>query len=70
MWQKFMIYLARNEKIKLFFQSRKKLSQLASKFVGGKDESEALTKNLSLKDENICASLFFLVEYVSDLMVV
>ena len=70
MWQKFMIYLARNEKIKLFFQSRKKLSQLASKFVGGKDESEALTKNLSLKDENICASLFFLGEYVSDLKVV
>ena len=70
MWQKFMIYLARNEKIKLFFQSRKKLSQLASKFVGGKDESEALTKNLSLKDEKICASLFFLGEYFSDLKVV
>ena len=65
-----MIYLARNEKIKSFFQSRKKLSQLASKFVGGKDEAEALNKDKSLISENVYTSLFYLGEYVSDLKVV
>jgi proline dehydrogenase len=70
MWQKLMIYLARNEKIKSFFQSRKKLSQLASKFVGGKDETEALNKDKSLISENVYTSLFYLGEYVSDLKVV
>ena len=70
MWQKLMIYLARNEKIKSFFQSRKKLSQLASKFVGGKDEAEALNKDKSLISENVYTSLFYLGEYVSDLKVV
>jgi proline dehydrogenase len=70
MWQKLMIFLARNEKIKLFFQSRKKLSQLAAKFVGGKDEIEALNKDKSLMNENVYTSLFYLGEYVSDLKVV
>jgi proline dehydrogenase len=70
MWQKLMIYLARNEKIKSFFQSRKKLSQLASKFVGGKDETEAINKDKSLINENVYTSLFYLGEYVSDLKIV
>jgi len=70
MWQKLMIYLARNEKIKSFFQSRKKLSQLASKFIGGKDEAEALNKDKSLISENVYTSLFYLGEYVSDLKVI
>ncbi len=70
MWQKLMIYMARNEKIKSFFQSRKSLSQLASKFVVGKDETEALNKDKGLINENIYTSLFFLGEYVSDLKVV
>ncbi len=70
MWQKLMIYLARNEKIKSFFQSRKKLNQLATKFIGGNDEVEALSKDKSLISENVYTSLFYLGEYVSDLKVV
>ncbi len=70
MWQTIMIYLARNEKIKSFFQSRKKLSQLATKFIGGNDEAEVLNKDKDLFSENVHTSLFYLGEYVSDMKVV
>lgn len=70
MWQRFMIYLARNDKIKSFFQSRKKLSQLATKFIGGKDENDAMNMDKYLMNEHVCSSLYYLGEYVSDLKVV
>lgn len=65
-----MIYLARNERIKSFFQSRKKLSQLATRFIGGKDEDEAMNMDKHLISEHIYSSLYYLGEYVSDLTVV
>ena len=70
MWQKFMIYLAKNDKIKSFFESRKKLSQLASKFIGGKDENEAMKMNKYLMSEQVYSSLYYLGEYVDDIKVV
>jgi len=65
-----MIYLARNEKMKLFFQSRKSLSQLATRFVGGQNENEALQSSIDLKNENVHTSLFYLGEYERDLEVI
>lgn len=65
-----MISLARSEKIKIFFQTRKNLIQLATKFVGGKDEEEALNISKKLMSENVYTSLFYLGEYVSNLNVV
>ena len=70
MWQKLMIYIARNEKIKNYFQSRRKLSQLARKFVGAKDETEAVKLAWKLMVEKTFTSLFYLGEYVIDLQVV
>jgi len=70
MWQKLMIYLARNERIKGFFQTRKKLSELADKFVGGKTEDDALKKSKSLMNNKTHSSLFYLGEYVSNLEIV
>lgn len=65
-----MIYLARNEKIKSYFQSRRKLNKLATKFVGGQNENEALQTSIDLKNQNVYTSLFFLGEYESDLKVI
>ena len=70
MWQKLMIHLARNEKVKAYFQSKKKINQLATKFIGGRDEEKALVTSLNLKKANMHASLFYLGEYVSNLEVV
>lgn len=70
MWQKLMIFLARSEKIKTFFQTRKNFIQLATRFVGGKDEEEALNMSKKLMSENVYTSLFYLGEYVSNLNVV
>ena len=70
MWQQFMISLARNEKIKNYFQSRKTLNQLATRFVGGTNEREALESAIKLKKTGVNASLFFLGEYVSNLQVI
>lgn len=67
MWQEFMIYLARNEKIKNYFQSRKRLNQLATKFIGGKDNSDTIAKSLVLRADNINVSMFYLGEYITDL---
>ncbi len=70
MWQKFMILLAKSEKLKLFFQSRKQLNQLATKFVGGQDENEAIKTALNLMDEQVYTSLFYLGEYEKDMVVI
>ena len=70
MWQKFMIYLAQNKSLKNFFQTRKKLSELATKFVGGQTEMDVIKKTMQLMDKNIHASLFYLGEYVNTLEVV
>ncbi len=70
MWQKLMILLARSEKLKLFFQSRKQLNQLATKFVGGQDENEAIQTAINLMDEKVYTSLFYLGEYEKDMEVI
>ena len=44
LWQQSMIFLARNESVKKFMQSRATMSELSTKFVGGKDVTEAAEK--------------------------
>lgn len=41
LWQESMIFLARNEAIKNFMQSRATMSDLATRFVGGRNVKEA-----------------------------
>jgi len=65
-WQNIMISLARSAGIKNFIQSRKSMSDLAIKFVGGRKVEEAIDKSKMLKAGNISASLYFLGEYVED----
>jgi hypothetical protein len=60
MWQRLMIYLARNKSIKTFFQNKKILSELANRFVGGRNEEEALIKYKDLINENVYSSLYYL----------
>lgn len=61
-----MISLAKNTGIKDFIQSRKSMSDLATRFVGGKIVEEAIDKTKLLKSRNINASLYYLGEYVKD----
>ena len=70
LWQQSMILLARNKALKEFMQSRATLSELAGKFVGGKNVEEALQKSRALKEKGIKTSLFYLGEYVEDLTLV
>lgn len=66
LWQQSMISLARNGVIKNFMQSRAAMSDLAERFVGGKDITEAGEKSLVLKSQGYLVSLFYLGEYVED----
>jgi proline dehydrogenase len=65
-WQNIMISLARSAGIKDFIQSRKSISDLAIKFVGGRNVDEAIGKTKMLKAQNINTSSYFLGEYVDD----
>ena len=69
-WQQSMIFLARNESVKNFMQSRKAMSDLSMRFVGGKNVSEAADRAKMLKDQGISSSLFYLGEYVEDLEII
>jgi len=70
LWQQSMIFLARNESVKKFMQSRATMSELSTKFVGGKDITEAAEKGRLLKNRGYRTSLFYLGEYVQDLSVI
>ena len=70
LWQQGMIFLARNKAVKNFMQSRATMSELAMRFVGGKDVSGAAEKSRDLKVQGRKASLFYLGEYVEDLAVI
>ena len=65
-WQKIMISLARSEDLKNFIQSRKSMSDLATRFVGGKAVEEVIEKSKKLKSGNINCSLYYLGEYIND----
>jgi len=65
-WQKVMISLARSAGIKNFMQGRKSMSNLATRFVGGRTVEEVIEKSRALKSGNINASLYYLGEYVDD----
>jgi proline dehydrogenase len=70
LWQRSMIALARNESLKRFMQSRAAMSGLATRFVGGRDVTEAAATNLSLRSKGYNASLYYLGEYVEDVSVI
>lgn len=70
LWQQSMIFLARNKAVKSFMQNRANLSELAKRFVGGKDVSEAVAKSKTLKNQGYKASLFYLGEYEEDLSII
>ncbi len=70
LWQQVMISLARNKTIKDFIQSRAAMSDLAKRFVGGKNVQEAIQKSQLLKSQQRNSSLFYLGEYVEELSVI
>jgi proline dehydrogenase len=70
LWQQSMIFLARNKSAKKFMQSRATMSELSTKFVGGKNATTAAEKGMLLKDRGYRTSLFYLGEYVQDLSVI
>ena len=70
LWQKSMIFLARNESVKNFMQSRAMMSKLSMKFVGGKNVSSAVATAKILKSKGLTSSLFYLGEYVEDLSII
>ena len=69
-WQQSMIFLARHKAVKDFMQNHATMSELAMKFVGGKDVLEAVEKSRFLKSQGCQVSLFFLGEYVEDLSII
>ncbi len=70
LWQSGMIFLARNQPVKNFMQNRATMSELASRFVGGRDAAAATQKSRALKLQGRTASLFYLGEYVEDLAII
>jgi proline dehydrogenase len=70
LWQQSMIFLARNPSMKHFMQNRATMSDLAMRFVGGKDVAQAAEKSQALKAQGVKASLFYLGEYVEDVAII
>jgi proline dehydrogenase len=70
LWQRIMIYLARNQALKGFMQGHAAMSQLATRFVGGKDAAHAIRTGQELKSQGRSASFFYLGEYVEELSVI
>jgi proline dehydrogenase len=70
LWQRGMIALARQESLKRFMQSRAAMSELAGRFVGGRDVAEAAETSLRLRSKGYSASLYYLGEYVKDVAVI
>ena len=70
LWQRIMIYLARNQALKGFMQGHAAVSQLATRFVGGQDAAQAIGTGQALKSQGRSASFFYLGEYVEELSVI
>jgi len=70
LWQRAMIALARNESLGGFMESRATMSALATRFVGGRDVTEAVERTLDLHAHGLGASLYCLGEYVEDVSVI
>lgn len=64
-WQKGMIALARSPGIKAFMQANRGATALATRYVGGSCDKEALACAERLAQQGIKASLFYLGEYVN-----
>jgi len=65
LWQAMMVGFAKSPLMKRVMQSSRSATNLAKKYVGGNDASEALTTAVHLSTENINTSLFYLGEYVN-----
>ena len=70
LWQKSMIFMARNRSVKTFMQSRAALSGLSARFIGGSGVPEAAAKAAGLWSNGYASSLFYLGEYVEDLKII
>ncbi len=70
LWQQIMIFLARNNSLKNFMQNRAIISDLSTRFVGGRDVSSAADQASLLKNQGFTSSLFYLGEYVEDLSII
>ncbi len=70
LWQQIMIFLARSKGAKNLMQNLASLSELAARFVGGKNVPKAVEKSQALKSQGRKTSLFYLGEYVKDLSVI
>lgn len=66
-WQKMMITLATNQQAKRWMQSSRKMTNLASRFVGGQSAQQGSSKAQQLLlQQGKRSSLFYLGEYVQD----
>lgn len=70
LWQQTMIALARHQSLKTFMQSRGAMSELATRFVGGRDVAEAAATSAGLNSKGYRTSQYYLGEYVEDLSVI
>ena len=66
LWQRAMIWIARNERVVDLVQRRELLAGLAGRFVAGPDVESAIAQARRLKARGIAVSLFWLGEYVHD----
>lgn len=66
LWQKMMIKLATNSRAKRMMQGSRKMTELASRFVGGQSVQEAADRAELLLQKARRSSLFYLGEYVHD----
>jgi len=66
LWQKLFIWQARSSFLKRIVQGNRRLSRVATRFVGGSDAASALNRTEVLHRRNTQASLFYLGEYVTD----
>ncbi len=65
-WQKGMINLALNPKVKFFMQTNRSASVFARQFVGARDEDQVIKKSEQLIKKGIRVSFFHLGEYVKN----
>jgi len=64
LWQRAMIWAACNKTLAKRMQANPLTRNLARRYVGGADRAEALTCVGRLKEKGLCASLYYLGEYV------
>ena len=70
LWQKMMLRLARDERVKNFMQSNRSSSGLAKKFVGGSNIPEVLKTCSHLNAKGFSTSFFYMGEYHTDRIVI